>query len=278
MLDVEFAQLSDHGRVRDHNEDYLGYVSPATPERGADARLALRAGRRSGRAGAGRSRFARRRWKACSPASARLRRGAACGIADPAGTGGQHARVYEAGSRAEPGGVRHGHHPGGLRPALRPRGGGARGRFALLPDPQARPYAALTRDHTVANEQLRLGMLSARGGGQLRTPPRAQPVARERSVRECGHQRASGVHRRRAGALLRRPARARSRRPIWPTSITGPGRRSGEAAATLVELANERDGSDNISVQLIRVRRRRTRGHVPRAALQASLRSGVRHR
>src|ERR1017187_9373237 len=32
MLDVEFAQLSDCGRVRDHNEDFLGYVFPATPE------------------------------------------------------------------------------------------------------------------------------------------------------------------------------------------------------------------------------------------------------
>jgi serine/threonine protein phosphatase PrpC len=32
MLEVEFAQLSDNGRTRDHNEDYIGYVSPATPE------------------------------------------------------------------------------------------------------------------------------------------------------------------------------------------------------------------------------------------------------
>src|SRR5271157_6309655 len=31
MLDVEFAQLSDCGRVREHNEDYLGYVVPGTP-------------------------------------------------------------------------------------------------------------------------------------------------------------------------------------------------------------------------------------------------------
>src|SRR5437879_13910847 len=32
MLDVDFAQLSDPGRLRDNNEDYLGYVQPATPE------------------------------------------------------------------------------------------------------------------------------------------------------------------------------------------------------------------------------------------------------
>ena len=32
MLDVEFAQLSDPGRVRDHNEDYWSVYCPETPE------------------------------------------------------------------------------------------------------------------------------------------------------------------------------------------------------------------------------------------------------
>src|SRR5215469_1722045 len=31
MLDLEFAERTDVGRVRDHNEDYLGYASPQTP-------------------------------------------------------------------------------------------------------------------------------------------------------------------------------------------------------------------------------------------------------
>src|SRR5690348_18095795 len=30
-LELEFAQLSDPGRVRGHNEDYLGHVAPGTP-------------------------------------------------------------------------------------------------------------------------------------------------------------------------------------------------------------------------------------------------------
>src|SRR5580698_5220387 len=30
-LDVEFAQLSDPGKQREHNEDYLGHVAPASP-------------------------------------------------------------------------------------------------------------------------------------------------------------------------------------------------------------------------------------------------------
>ena len=31
MLDLEFAELSDPGLTRDHNEDYLGHVLPASP-------------------------------------------------------------------------------------------------------------------------------------------------------------------------------------------------------------------------------------------------------
>ncbi len=30
ILDIEFSALSDPGRQRDHNEDYLGHVKPAT--------------------------------------------------------------------------------------------------------------------------------------------------------------------------------------------------------------------------------------------------------
>src|SRR6267154_4114353 len=33
MLYLEFVERTDVGRVRDHNEDYLGYASPATPAR-----------------------------------------------------------------------------------------------------------------------------------------------------------------------------------------------------------------------------------------------------
>src|SRR5260370_41031610 len=32
MLQVEFSQLSDTGRRREHNEDYIGHVVPETPE------------------------------------------------------------------------------------------------------------------------------------------------------------------------------------------------------------------------------------------------------
>jgi len=31
MLEIDFAQLSDPGKVRDHNEDYLGCFIPTSP-------------------------------------------------------------------------------------------------------------------------------------------------------------------------------------------------------------------------------------------------------
>ena len=34
MLDLEFAELSDVGRVRDHNEDYSGHAVPASEAEG----------------------------------------------------------------------------------------------------------------------------------------------------------------------------------------------------------------------------------------------------
>src|SRR2546427_11672558 len=32
MLELEFAQFSDPGKVRGHNEDFVGYSAPQTPE------------------------------------------------------------------------------------------------------------------------------------------------------------------------------------------------------------------------------------------------------
>jgi len=30
MLELEFAQLSDPGKIREHNEDFIGYAEPHT--------------------------------------------------------------------------------------------------------------------------------------------------------------------------------------------------------------------------------------------------------
>ena len=49
-LDLEFAHLSDPGKQREHNEDYLGHVSSGLAGAGSLARLAVRAGGWRGRA------------------------------------------------------------------------------------------------------------------------------------------------------------------------------------------------------------------------------------
>ncbi len=57
-MDVEFAQLSDLGRVRQGNEDYLGHAAPATPERVRSHGWLFVLGRRRGRPRSRRSGFA----------------------------------------------------------------------------------------------------------------------------------------------------------------------------------------------------------------------------
>ncbi len=120
----------------------------------------------------------------------------------------------------------------------------------MLPDPPRRAQS-LTRDHTVAHEQVRLGLISAReaaGAATHHVLSRSLGSDLFSNVDTSEHQ----YSRRRTAALLRRTAR----------SVTGAGhgdhcwrgRRLDDAARQPDRLANERDGGDNISVQLIRVR------------------------
>ena len=75
MLDVEFTQLSDPGRVREHNEDYLGYVLPHVPHqlRSHGCLFALADGVGGQRKGEVAARAWR--WRACWPASSDARAG-----------------------------------------------------------------------------------------------------------------------------------------------------------------------------------------------------------
>jgi protein phosphatase len=250
MLEVEFAQLSDNGRTRDHNEDYLGYVSPATPE---EARthgwlFALA----DGVGGQAHGEVASREAVECllagfreapvaeSPLAllTRLVKAANTHVFQEA-----HAHSQEGSGMATT----------LVACALRYD----RATVAHVGDSRCylvrRGHAhALTRDHTLANEQLRMGMLSEREA--------ANADHRHLLVRSVGsdmfvnpevsdHQVftgdvlvlcSDGLHGSVTGSDLGR--------------IAGPDGDLSEAAEKLVELANERDGSDNISVQLIRVR------------------------
>ena len=250
MLDVEFSEETDVGKVREQNEDAHGHVAPANPaqarshgwlfvladgvgghERGEVAsRLAVEClleGFRESRAG--------------EPHTTLLPR-----LAEKA-----NLRVYEAGRAAAPGGARMATtlvacalrydqaviaHVGDSRCYLI-----RRGRATLL-----------TRDHTVANEHLRMGLISP--------DESSRSSSRHLLLRSLGNDLfvnvdvgqtqvvpgdvlllcCDGLHGAVEGADMAR--------------IVTHNRDLREAAQQLVALANERDGSDNISVQVIRIK------------------------
>jgi PPM family protein phosphatase len=250
MLDVEFTELSDRGRVREHNEDYLGHVVPATP---AEARshgwlFALADGVGGHARGEVAARTAVESLLAGFRAAARGEPPAALlsRLVEAANT-----HVYEAGLAAGPSGAQMSTtlvacalrfdratvaHVGDSRCYLIRRG-------------HATP---LTRDHTVASEQARLGLLSAREAAEVGT--------RHVLSRSLGSDLFVGVetgdHQVLAGDVLALCSDglhgAVSASEM--ARLAGPSADLDAAAEKLVALANQRDGSDNISVQLIRVR------------------------
>ena len=250
MLDVEFALLSDPGRERDHNEDYLGYVFPTTPSemrsRGCLFVLA------DGVGGHDRGEVASRTavesmlegFRAASPGqphSPLLSR-----LVQTANT-----RVMEAGIAASTGGIpmattlvscalRYDRvlvaHVGDSRCYLVRRG----------------EAVVLTRDHTLVGEQMRLGLLSAREAAD--SPHRhllSRSLGAELFVNVESNEYqiladdvlvlcSDGLH----GAVSASEMAA----------IVSHQADLQAAAHRLVAVANHQDGSDNISVQLIRIR------------------------
>lgn len=249
MLEIEFGELSDCGRVREQNEDYLGSVVPSTP---AEARshgwlFALA----DGVGGEERGEVASRTAVEC---------------------------VLE-GFRAVPGGE--------LHPMLLPRlvqSANARVHDAALAGPGARAMAttlvacalrfdrvavahvgdsrcylirrgearALTRDHTVASEQLRMGLLSAREADEAQTRhllSRSLGTDLFVSVESSEHQVMAGD-----ALVLCSDGLHNSIPPPEIARVVSHTRELDRAARELVALARNRDGSDNISVQIIRVR------------------------
>ena len=250
MLDLEFSQLSDRGRVREHNEDYLGHTLPTTAE---DARthgwlFALA----DGVGGQERGEVASR--SAVEGLLAGFR-GAAPGEAAAALLArlvqAANARVYELGLATGRGdramattlvacSLRYDRavvaHVGDSRCYLF-----RSGRAALL-----------TRDHTVAGEHERLGLLSAQEAAEAST--------RHLLTRSLGNDLFVGVetseHQVLSGdvLLLCSDGLHNSVTSQEMAHIIGHSLSLDSAAERLVTAANQRDGSDNISVQLIRVR------------------------
>lgn len=250
MLDVNFAQWSDAGRKREHNEDFAGHAAPSTPsEARTNGWLFVLADGVGGQAlGEVASRTAVesvvahfRRSVGGEPHASLLRR-----LVKAA-----NQQVYEAGQSAGPGGV-----PMAttiVACALRYNEAVVAwvgdSRCYLIRHGQA---TALTRDHTVSAEQVRLGLISSKEG--------AESNHRHLLSRSLGNDLFVNVD---VGAYQLLPGDvlllcSDGLHNCLNGSDMGECARDGAdlsaAARRLVELANERDGGDNITVQLIRIR------------------------
>jgi len=250
MLDLEFSELSDPGRVRSRNEDYLGHVAPGSPAQArshgwlfalADGVGGQRQGEVASRAAVQEALAGFRRAK-----DGALHKDVVTQIVQSA-----NARVCE--SEALSGRLGPGMASTIVVAALRfdrvtvAHVGDSR--CYLIRSGDARP---LTRDHTVVADQARLGLISAEEA--------AESSQRHVLSRSLGMNLfvnidveeiqllpgdvlvlcSDGLH----GAVT----------PAEMAGATGRHRDLAFAARDLVDRANEQDGSDNISVQLIRVR------------------------
>jgi len=250
MLNLEFAQLSDPGKSRDHNEDFLGYAEPETPEQArshgwlfalADGVGGHADGEVASRAVVEHLSSGFRAAPASEAPSALLTR-----LVQAA-----NVHVYDTGKKARPGGssmattvvayvLRYDRatvaHVGDSR-------------CYLIREHQS---TLLTRDHTVVNEQARLGILSAEEA--------AESHNRHLLARSVGQDLFVNVdvaeHQVLAGDVLALCCDGlyNSVKGSEIAAVAGHGGDLNAAAERLVALANDRDGSDNISVLLVRIR------------------------
>ena len=250
ILDFEFAALSDPGRQRDHNEDFLGHVEPATwRKRGRTVGCLPWPTAWAGKSRA-KSRPGRDRKSACRFSSA------------PAGEPHQsllmrlvqeanQSHLRNSAGRPVPGGTVHGDDDGRLRAPLRSRRGRACGRFALLSDPAApsRRSHAITRLRRIRRGSALLSAKEAAEAPTRHVLSRSLGTDLFVSVETSEHQIFPGDV-----LLLCCDGLYHSVDASDMAAVAGHGGDLNAAAQRLVDLANERDGSDNISVQLIRVR------------------------
>jgi protein phosphatase len=250
MLDVEFAQLSDLGKVRDHNEDYLGHAKPATPEQARTQGwlFALADGVGGHELGEVASRTA------VESLLAGFREATgeeAHSTLLPGLVRGANQRVYEAGLAA-----------GAQGPSMATTLVACAVRFdraVVAHVGDSRCYLIrlgqamqLTRDHTVAADQERLGLLSAREAAKAETRHvLSRSLGSDLFVNvEVGEHQvfAEDV------LLLCCDGLYGEVSAMEMAAIVTHNASLEAAARRMVALANHRGGGDNISVQLIRIR------------------------
>jgi PPM family protein phosphatase len=249
-LEIEYAQRSDPGRKRSNNEDCVGSVPADTAARAHTHGwlFALADGVGGHAKGEVASHLA-------IETIAAGFRAAAAGESHPGLlqrlVQAANIQIYETGRAASPGGTAMATTI--VACALR------FDRAAIAHVGDSRCYlvrhgraALLTRDHTVVNDQIRLGVLSAREA--------ANSQARHLLSRSLGNDLFVGVetsdHQVFPGDvfLLCSDGLHGSVEASDIGEIVSRNPDLDQAAAALVALANERDGGDNITVQLIRVR------------------------
>src|ERR1017187_1570765 len=250
MLDLEFAELSDTGRVRTRNEDYLGHVVPGSPSQArsqgwlfalADGVGGQRQGEVASRAAVQEALAGFRRAK-----DGALHKDVVNQIVQSA-----NARVCE--SEALSGRSGAGMASTIVVCALRfDRATVAHvgdSRFYRIRSGDAKP---IPRDHTVAADQAPLALVSAEEA--------AESSARHVLSRSLGMNLFVNVEidevQLLAGDVLLLCSDGLHGAVSAPEMAQTVGRHRdlNAAARELVSSANEKDGSDNISIQLIRIR------------------------
>jgi PPM family protein phosphatase len=249
MLDIDFAQLSDPGRVRTNNEDNAGHSQPASAEEARSHGWLFAVA--DGVGGHDRGEVA------SQTAIARLLEGFHSATANEQLTPlmtrlvrDANLRVYETAAQAAPGGsnmattlvacvLRYD------RAAVAHAGDS---RCYLVRDGVAQQ---LTRDHTVANEQVRIGVLAS---GDTNSTPAGSVLTRSLGAGMFLNPDV-GEHQIQPGdmLLLCSDGLHHSVRPEDIAAVAAVGDLE-EAGRRLIAIANERDGSDNITLQLIRIR------------------------
>jgi len=245
-LELEFALLSDPGRIRGHNEDFVGYAAQETAEGGWLFAVAD---------GVGGQEFGEVASRAAVEALTAGYRTAARGEQHLALLSrlvqAANIQVYETGRGAGPGGV-----PMAttlVACALRYD----RATIAHVGD--SRCYLirhnhamSLTRDHTVVNEQVRLGVMSAKEAAKAET---RHVLSRSLGMNLFVNVDVSEHHVMADDMLLLCSDGLHG--AVAPGEIArtvGRAASLDEAVRRLVELANESDGSDNVTVLLVRIR------------------------
>lgn len=249
MLDIEFAELSDPGRVRSHNEDYLGHVAPASPAQArshgwifalADGVGGQRQGEVASRAAVQEVLGGFRRAKEIlhrdlvnelvQAANARVCEAEA--LSGRSGTG-MASTIVVCGLRFDRATVGH----------------VGDSRCYLIRSGEVR---CLTRDHTVAADQVRIGVLTPKEAAEAST---RHVLSRSLGMNLFVSVEINEVRMLPADMLLLCSDGLHGAITVAEmTEIVRRNRDLNVAAQELIATANEQDGSDNISVQLIRVR------------------------